>query len=89
MRTRAAPGSRVSHRDRTRRPTPAGPPAARTGHHPLPWQQRLPHLVSQIHHARDSHTYTVTHLTCANNPTVANYCCRSSVASGECVAYRF
>ena len=44
----------------TRPPAPADPPAARTGHHPLPWQQRLPHLdrVSQTHHDRGSRTST-------------------------------
>jgi hypothetical protein len=35
---------RVSRRESTRRPAPAGPPAARTGHHRLPSQQRLPRL---------------------------------------------
>jgi site-specific DNA recombinase len=42
----------------TRPPVPAGPPAARTGHHRLLCQQRLPHLdrVSQTHHDRGSRT---------------------------------
>jgi hypothetical protein len=63
----------------TRPPVPAGPLAARTGRHRLPWQQRLPRLgrVSQTHHDRGSRTYAATHLTCANNPTVTNYCCRT------------
>jgi len=44
----------------TRPPAPADPPAARTGHHRLPWQQRLPRLdcVSQTHHDRGSRTST-------------------------------
>ncbi len=44
----------------TRLPVPSGPPAARTGPHRLPWQQRLPRLdrVSQTHHDRGSRTST-------------------------------
>jgi len=47
-------------RESTRPPVPAGPPAARTGPHRLPWQQRLPRLgrVSQTHHDRGSRTST-------------------------------
>jgi hypothetical protein len=50
----------ISDGESTRPPVPAGPPAARTGHHPLPWQQRLPRLgcVSQTHHDRGSRTST-------------------------------
>ena len=42
------------------RTAPAGPPAARTGHHPLPRQQRLPHLDRALttRHDRGSHTFT-------------------------------
>jgi len=42
-------------------------------------QQRLPRLgcVSQTHHDRGSRTYAVIRLTCASNPTVTNYCCRT------------
>ena len=56
----------------TRPPAPAGPPAAPTGHHPLPWQQRLPHLdrMSQPVMIAAAALYAVTHLTCANNPVV-------------------
>src|SRR6266487_4689148 len=62
----------------TRPPVPAGPPAARTGPHRLPWQQRLPRLgcVLQTHHDRGSRTSTLSLLTCTNTATVTNYSCR-------------
>ena len=49
------------------------------GHHRLPRQQRLPRLgcLTQTHHDRGSRTYAVIRLTCASNPTVTNYCCRT------------
>jgi hypothetical protein len=71
--------SRIPPGKSTRPPAPAGLPAARTGHHRLPRQQQLPRLgcVTQTHHDRGSRTYAVIRLTCASNPTVTNYCCRT------------
>ena len=54
----------------------------RTGHHPLPWQQRLLHLdrVSQPVMIAAAAPYAVVHLTCTNKPMVTNYCCRTRAA---------
>src|SRR5580704_11580276 len=63
LRTRRGPPAAVTVRPEPAvtawlaRTAPTGPPAAWTGHHPLPWQQRLPHLVVSHHrHDRSSRT---------------------------------
>lgn len=45
--------------------------------------------ISQTHHDRGSRTYVVIHLTCANNLTVTNYCCRNSASITVNAASRF
>jgi hypothetical protein len=51
--------------------------ATQTGHHPLPWQQRLPRLdrVSQPSMIAAAAPLRGSSLACINNPTVTNYCC--------------